>query len=51
VEEEDLATGRLVDILPNWVPRNGGGRAVFPTRREVLPGVRLIDLLAERTER
>ncbi len=52
VVEDDLAAGRLVDILPEWVPRSGIVHAVFPTRRGMIPGVRrLIDFLAENIER
>jgi DNA-binding transcriptional LysR family regulator len=50
--EDDLAAGRLVDILPNWVPRSGVVHAVFPSRRGMIPGVRrLIDFLAGHIER
>jgi DNA-binding transcriptional LysR family regulator len=52
VVEDDLAAGRLVDILPNWVPRSGVVHAVFPSRRGMIPGVRrLIDFLAGHIER
>jgi DNA-binding transcriptional LysR family regulator len=52
VVEDDLAAGRLVDILPNWVPRSGVVHAVFPSRRGLIPGVRkLIDFLAAHIER
>ena len=45
---EDLRTGALVDIMPGWAPRSGIIHAVFPSRRGLLPGVRLlIDYLAE----
>jgi len=48
VVQEDLATGRLVDILPQWAPRSGIIHAVFPSRRGLLPSVRsMVDFLAE----
>lgn len=48
VVEDDLAAGRLVDVLPHWVPRSGVVHAVFPSRRGLVPGVRaLIEFLAE----
>lgn len=47
VVQEDLAAGRLVDILPQWAPRSGIIHAVFPSRRGLLPSVRaLMDYLA-----
>jgi DNA-binding transcriptional LysR family regulator len=51
VVEEDLAAGRLVDILPHWLPRSGLVHAVFPSRRGLIPGVRtLIDFLVEHVQ-
>jgi DNA-binding transcriptional LysR family regulator len=45
---DELASGRLVDVLPQWAPRNRIVHAVFPSRRGLLPSVRaLIDHLAE----
>jgi DNA-binding transcriptional LysR family regulator len=47
VVQEDLATGRLIDILPQWAPRSGIIHAAFPSRRGLLPSVRaLMDYLA-----
>lgn len=47
VVQEDLATGRLIDILPQWAPRSGIIHATFPSRRGLLPSVRaLLDYLA-----
>lgn len=44
---QDLATGRLVPVLPDWRPRSGIVHAVFPSRRGLLPSVRaLLDFLA-----
>lgn len=44
---EDLREGRLVDVLPAWVPKSGVVHAVFPSRRGLLPSVRnLVDFLA-----
>ena len=48
VVEEDLKQGRLVEVLPGWAPKGGIIHAVFPSRRGLLPGIRLlIDYLAE----
>lgn len=48
VVEDDLRTRKLVDVLPGWVPKGGVIHAVFPSRRGLLPRVRLlIDFLAE----
>lgn len=45
--DKDLATGSLVDVLPEWHPRSGIVHAVFPSRRGLLPAVRgLIDHIA-----
>lgn len=47
VVQEDVAAGRLIDILPEWTPKAGIIHAVFPTRRGLLPSVRaLLDSLA-----
>jgi DNA-binding transcriptional LysR family regulator len=47
VVREDLKTGRLVDILPQWAPRAAIIHAAFPSRRGLLPSVRaLMDFLA-----
>ncbi len=47
VIEDDLRTGRLVDLLPDWAPRAGIIHAAFPSRRGLLPSVRaLLDFLA-----
>lgn len=44
---QDLASGALVEVLPQWVPQSGIVHAVFPSRRGVLPSVReLLDFLA-----
>ncbi|MBX3568707.1 MAG: LysR family transcriptional regulator [Rhizobiaceae bacterium] len=48
VVHEDLAAGRLIDLLPQWAPRAGIIHAAFPSRRGLLPSVRsLMDFLAE----
>jgi len=45
---DDLAAGRLVELLPGWYPRSGIVHAIFPSRRGLLPSVRaLIDHLAD----
>lgn len=46
---EDLAQGRLIDVLPGWAPKTDVVHAVLPTRRGLLPAVRsLLDFLAEQ---
>ncbi|WP_321926666.1 LysR substrate-binding domain-containing protein [Burkholderia sp. BCC1998] len=48
VIEDDLRDGTLIDVLPGWAPKGGVIHAVFPSRRGLLPRVRLlIDFLAE----
>ncbi len=46
---EELARGRLVDVLSDWAPKSRIVHAVFPSRRGLLPSVRrlLDDLAAE----
>ncbi|RWR03158.1 LysR family transcriptional regulator [[Pantoea] beijingensis] len=45
---EQLEKGDLVRIVPDWAPRREVIHAVFPSRRGLLPGVRLlIDHLAD----
>jgi DNA-binding transcriptional LysR family regulator len=47
--QDDLRDGTLVRLLPEWEPRREVIHAVFPSRRGLLPSVRLlIDHLAER---
>jgi DNA-binding transcriptional LysR family regulator len=47
--QDHLAKGSLVRVLPHWVPRREIIHAVFPSRRGLLPSVRmLIDYLAQR---
>ncbi|OUM02886.1 LysR family transcriptional regulator [Variovorax sp. JS1663] len=49
--KEDLAAGRLVEVLPGWGPAPGILHAVFPSRRALVPAIRrLIDYLAEHSE-
>jgi DNA-binding transcriptional LysR family regulator len=44
---DDVKTGRLIHVLPDWRPRPGIVHAVFPSRRGLLPSVRaLVDFLA-----
>lgn len=46
---EELDTGRLVRVLPDWAPPREVIHAVFPSRRGLLPSVRaLVDFLAAR---
>ncbi|MND36234.1 LysR substrate binding domain protein [compost metagenome] len=48
VVREDVAAGRLIDLLPDWAPRSGIIHAAFPSRRGLLPSVRaLLDFLAD----
>lgn len=48
VGHDDLAAGRLVEVLPGWAPRSSELHALFPARRGLLPSVRaLIDFLAD----
>lgn len=48
VADSALASGALVNLLPEWTPAAGTVQAIFPTRRGLLPSVRsLIDLLAK----
>jgi DNA-binding transcriptional LysR family regulator len=45
---DDLETGRLVDLLPHWRPGKWIVHAVFPSRRGLLPSIRLLlDFLVE----
>ncbi len=45
---QDIAGGRLVNLLPGWAPRPGLVHAVFPTRRGMVPSVRrFLDFLGE----
>jgi DNA-binding transcriptional LysR family regulator len=51
VVDKDLQEGRLLDIMPRWVPQAGLVQVVFPSRRGLLPSVRaLIDYLAAHIE-
>lgn len=46
---EDLAAGRLIEVLPRWTLPSGGVHAVFPTARFRPAKVRsFVDLLVER---
>ncbi|MNV95002.1 LysR substrate binding domain protein [compost metagenome] len=48
VVRDDVAAGRLVDLVPGWAPKCGIIHAIFPSRRGLLPSVRtLIDFLGE----
>lgn len=52
VIEDDLRDGTLIDVLPGWAPKGGVIHAVFPSRRGVLPNVRLlIDYLATHIQK
>ncbi len=44
----DLEEGRLIDLFPDWRPKRWIVHAVFPSRRGLLPSVRLLlDFLVE----
>lgn len=48
VARDQLASGALVQVTPEWTPKAGIVHAAFPSRRGLLPSVRtLIDFLAE----
>ncbi|MGY2343331.1 LysR substrate-binding domain-containing protein [Pseudomonas sp. SDO5532_S415] len=48
VVRDDIAAGRLVELVPGWAPKCGIIHAIFPSRRGLLPSVRtLIDFLGE----
>jgi DNA-binding transcriptional LysR family regulator len=49
VVRDDLKTGALIRVLPQWNSPQGVLHVVFPSRRGLLPAVRaLIDFLGER---
>lgn len=49
---EDLAAGRLVQVLPQWTLPSGGIHAVFPTARYRPAKVRaFVEVLVERAQR
>lgn len=46
VAEEAIREGKIVNLLPKWLPTPGVVQAIFPTRRGLLPSVRtFIDFL------
>jgi DNA-binding transcriptional LysR family regulator len=46
--EDDIRTGRMVEVLPGWSPTPGIFHAVYPSRRGMVPAVRaLLDFLGE----
>lgn len=48
VVRDEIAAGRLVELVPGWAPKSGVIHAIFPSRRGLLPSVRtLIDFLGE----
>lgn len=52
VVEDDLRNGVLVDALPGWAPKGGVIHAIFPSRRGLLPRVRLLlDFLATHIQK
>lgn len=45
---QDIEAGRLIHVLPQWRPQAGIVHAVFPSRRGLLPSVRVfLDFLAK----
>lgn len=49
---KDVKAGRLVQVLPGWTPRAGIVHAVFPSRKGLMPAVRvLLDFMAEECAR
>jgi DNA-binding transcriptional LysR family regulator len=43
---QDVQSGRLTHVLPQWIPKSGIIHAVFPSRRGLLPSVRaLVDFM------
>ncbi|RKP48102.1 LysR substrate-binding domain-containing protein [Trinickia fusca] len=52
VVENEMENGALVEVLPGWTPKGGLVHAVFPSRRGLLPAVRLlIDYLATHIQK
>jgi DNA-binding transcriptional LysR family regulator len=52
VVRDEIAAGKLVELVPGWVPKSGVIHAIFPSRRGLLPSVRtLIDFLGEEFSR
>ncbi|HPG88439.1 MAG TPA: LysR substrate-binding domain-containing protein [Hyphomicrobium sp.] len=48
VADDHIASGKLVNVMPDWTPISGIVHAVIPSRRGLLPSVRgLIDFLAK----
>lgn len=48
---QDVQAGRLVHVLPRWIPKSGIIHAVFPSRRGLLPSVRaLVDFLVSQCD-
>ncbi|MEW7001977.1 LysR substrate-binding domain-containing protein [Serratia ureilytica] len=46
---DDILRGELVQLLPGWQPQGGVVHAVYPSRRGLLPAVRLLlDYLGEQ---
>ena len=52
VVRDEIAAGRLVELVPGWAPKTGIIHAIFPSRRGLLPSVRtLIDFLGDEFSR
>ncbi|MBQ8104317.1 MAG: LysR family transcriptional regulator [Afipia sp.] len=48
---QDVQAGRLVHVLPQWIPKSGIIHAVFPSRRGLLPSVRaLVDFMVSQCD-
>lgn len=51
VVSDELHKGKLIEVIPGWAPKGGVVHAVFPSRRGLLPAVRLLlDYLAAHIE-
>ncbi|MNF04931.1 LysR substrate binding domain protein [compost metagenome] len=52
VVTDQIGSGELVQVVPQWAPRREIIHAVFASRRGLLPSVRsLIDFMADRFRR
>ena len=46
---DEIRNGQLVHLLPSWAPKRQVVRAVYPSKRGLLPSVRaLLDYLGAR---
>lgn len=48
---DDVQAGRLMHVLPQWIPKSGIIHVVFPSRRGLLPSVRaLVDFMVSQCD-